>query len=116
MTLLQLIAVLIAVESGGFDGAVGDQGKAYGPLQIHKAVVQDVNRIYGTKLRHQDMFDRVTAMATCSAYLRHWGKHYFEKTGRRPSVEVYARIWVGGPNGWKALATDPYWRKVKQRI
>ena len=39
-----LISAIMAVESGGRDQAIGDGGRALGPLQIHKAVVVDVNR------------------------------------------------------------------------
>ncbi len=58
-TLSNLISALIIVESSGNDLAIGDNGRALGPLQIHRGVVQDVNRITGSHYRHQDMTNRV---------------------------------------------------------
>ena len=73
-TISNLISALIIVESSGNDMAIGDHGKAIGPLQIHKAVVLDVNKFTGSHYRHQDMTNRAQARAVCEAYLRHYGK------------------------------------------
>lgn len=99
MTIKTLLLILILVESGGNDNAVGDNGRAYGPLQIHAVYVQDVNRIYGTSYRHEEMFDRQLAMEVASMYLSHYGSN--ERLGRNPTVADLALIHQGGPNGWK---------------
>jgi hypothetical protein len=31
-------------------------------------------------------------------------------------MEDAARIWNGGPNGWKKKATDSYWQKVARAL
>lgn len=108
MSLTNLISALIAVESSGNDLAIGDGGRAIGPLQIHKAVVIDVNRITGSNYRHQDMTNRAQARAVCESYLRHYG--------RGKSLEQQARIWNGGPTGDRKTATEAYWRKVQVQI
>ena len=108
MNLTNLITALIAVESSGNDLAIGDGGKAIGPLQIHKAVVTDVNRITGSHYRHQDMTNRTQARAVCQAYLEHYG--------RGKTTEEQARIWNGGPTGDRKTATVAYWAKVKKAI
>ena len=108
MNLTNLIAALIIVESGGNDMAIGDNGKAIGPLQIHRAVVLDVNRITGSHYRHQDMTNRAQARAVCEAYLRHYG--------RGATAEQLARRWNGGPTGDRKTATEAYWAKVKKEI
>ena len=109
MNLTNLISALMLVESSNNDLAIGDQGRAIGCLQIHKAVVLDVNRITGSHYRHQDMTNRVAARAVCQAYLTHYGK------GK--STEEQARIWNAGPQGHKKKqATDAYWVKVKKQI
>ena len=46
----KLITSLVQVESRGNSNAIGDNGKAIGCLQIHKGVVEDVNRIYGNHI------------------------------------------------------------------
>jgi hypothetical protein len=107
-TLSNLITALIVVESSGNDLAIGDGGRAIGPLQIHKAVVIDVNRITGSHYRHQDMTNRAQARAVCEAYLRHYAK------GK--TTEQQARIWNGGPKGDQKQATVAYWRKVQEAI
>lgn len=107
-TISNLISALIIVESSGNDMAIGDNGRAIGPLQIHKAVVLDVNRITGSHYRHQDMTNRAQARAVCEAYLKHYG--------RGASTEQLARRWNGGPSGDRKAATETYWNKVKKQI
>lgn len=107
-TISNLISALIIVESSGNDMAIGDHGKAIGPLQIHKAVVLDVNKFTGSHYRHQDMTNRAQARAVCEAYLRHYG--------RGKSLEEQARIWNGGPTGHKKAATASYWRRVQRNL
>ena len=108
MNLTNLISALIIVESSGNDQAIGDHGKAIGPLQIHREVVLDVNKFTGSNYRHQDMTNRVAARAVCQAYLEHYG--------RGKTLEQQARIWNGGPNGHKKTATVSYWRRVQKAI
>jgi len=107
-TLSNLITALIAVESGGNDLAIGDQGRALGPLQIHRGVVQDVNRITGSNYQWQQMTNRVHARAVCEAYLKHYGKNC--------TTEQLARRWNGGPAGDRKSATEAYWAKVKKHL
>ena len=109
MNLTNLISALIVVESSGNDLAVGDQGKAIGCLQIHKAVVADVNKFTGSHYQWQQMTNRVAARAVCQAYLEHYGKN--------KTTEEQARIWNGGPQGHhKKQATEAYWNKVRKHL
>ncbi len=108
MNLNSLISALMIVESGNNDQAIGDQGRAIGCLQIHKAVVLDVNKFTGSSYRHQDMTNRAQARAVCEAYLRHYG--------RGKTTEQQARIWNGGPTGDRKTATVAYWRRVQKAI
>lgn len=87
----------------------GDGGRALGVLQIQMVVIDDVNRIYKTKYVHKDALDKKKAFEICRLYLGYWGAQYKKKTGKEPTDEVLARIWNGGPNGWKKKATDDYW-------
>lgn len=110
----RLLPALIAVESSGRDDAVGDNGKAYGPLQIHAILVADVNRIHGTSYRHRDAFDRDTAIEIARLYLSHYCTA--QRLGRTPTNEDAARMWNGGPNGHRKKATLGYWAKVRVLI
>jgi hypothetical protein len=109
MNISNLISALIIVESGGNDMAIGDNGRALGPLQIHRAVVVDVNRFTGSSYRWESMTNRAQARAVCEAYLKHWGKGC--------TTEQLARKWNGGgPAGDKKKTTEAYWQKVKKEI
>ena len=108
MNLTNLISALIIVESSGNDMAIGDNGRALGPLQIHREVVLDVNKFTGSHYRHQDMTNRAQARAVCEAYLTHYGKGC--------STEQLARRWNGGPAGDRKSATESYWAKVKKHL
>ena len=108
MNLNSLISALMIVESGNNDQAIGDQGRAIGCLQIHKAVVLDVNKFTGSHYRHQDMTNRAQARAVCEAYLKHYGKG--------ASTEQLARRWNGGPRGDTKTSTEAYWAKAKKHL
>lgn len=104
---------------------VGDKhmhNKAIGPLQIRLTCLADVNRLVGKKtmrrlwgksrLTMKDMVDFKKAEWVCLTYLSHWGKVYTQETGRTPTIEIYARMYNGGPTGWKKWNTRGYGKAV----
>ena len=107
-----LLAALLAVESGGNDRAVGDHGRAIGALQIHAAVVQDVNRRHGTRYTHAGMTRRRDAVAVATLYLGTYATR--ERLGRPVTDADRARIWNGGPDGWRKAATVAYAERVRR--
>jgi hypothetical protein len=114
-----LINALIAVESGGKDDAVGDGGKAVGCLQIHEILVQDVNRIDGreksaARYLPKDRLSRRLSIVMCRIYLAHYA--HPKRLGREPALEDMARIWNGGPDGWREPETEKYWAKVRAAL
>ena len=114
MNISNLITALIIVESGGNDLAIGDGGRALGPLQIHRAVVVDVNRITGSSYRWQEMTNRAQARAVCEAYLRHYVTE--KRINRNPTVADFAKVWNSGPNGFKKTVSDNYVRKFEAEL
>lgn len=106
MNWVALIAALIAVESAGNAAAVGDDGDAWGPLQIHAAVLGDVNRHWRTAYERKDCFDPDSARRICKLYLTQW-------CGASATPEQYARTWNGGPRGGMRAATMSYWERVR---
>ena len=103
----QLMSALIAIESGGDNSKVGDAGEV-GILQIREICVRDVNRIYGTKYAWPEAaLDEATAMEICRKYLTYYGARV-----KNCTPEQAARIWNGGPRGWRLKATRGYWKKV----
>jgi hypothetical protein len=123
----KLIQVLEKAENQNGDvNAVGDKhlkNKAYGLLQIRKPYLEDVNKIAGkdvqkvwgkSKLTIADMKIPERARWAAKVYLSHYGKRYEKITRLAPTMEIYAKIHNGGPNGWKKenLDTAIYWAKV----
>ena len=110
----RLIDALAVVESNNNPSAVGDGGKAYGVLQIWNVVIVDVNARFGTRYKHKDAFDPVKAREICRLYLSIYATE--KRLGRKPTLEDYARIWNGGPNGYKNSKTNKYWAKVQRAL
>jgi hypothetical protein len=114
----RLITALVAVESGGDIHAVGDNNltnKAYGCLQIRQSCVDDVNRRCGTNYRAEDCLG--------NPELSVWMFHEYmaiyateKRLGRKVTDQDKARIWNGGPNGFKKSSTKSYWTKVKKAL
>ena len=109
--IMTLILAIIQVESGGNDFAIGDDGKAYGCLQIHEKYVKDVCYASGIPYGHKEAFDRNTAIDMFTIYMSLYATR--NRIGREPTAEDMARIHNGGPDGWKKDSTKAYWKKVK---
>jgi hypothetical protein len=112
----KLIYAIAVVESNLDSSAVGDtnlENKAYGILQIRQPAIDDFNRWHGTGYRAEDCLDNTTlSVMVCRSYLRHYGTE--ERLGDQWTIESLARIWNGGPNGYKKQSTEKYWGKVSQ--
>jgi hypothetical protein len=114
MNYAMILSALISVESGGNDRAIGDGGEARGALQIHREVVADVNRISGKRFDWVRMTNRAEARQVAEIYLRHYATP--QRLGRAVTPQDVARIWNGGPMGYKSKATLPYLKKFNSRI
>lgn len=100
---------ITTVESGRKKDAIGDDGKAVGIAQIHRILVDDVNRILGTKLyKYDDRLNPIKSREMFEIYMYHYAWDFLE------SYEKMARIWNGGPTGHNSTATISYWEKVKK--
>lgn len=103
----QLLDAIRQVESGG-RVVYGDGGRAYGPYQIHACVIEDVNRRYGTTFTLSDRASDEKSRQICRLYLRMYGRG-------RTQIEM-ARIWNGGPNGYKKKSTIKYAKKIERAM
>lgn len=116
----RLIEALIQQESSGRDHAIGDKKfdpdrRAYGCLQIRKTCIDDVNRRYGTTYTAKDCLgNRELSKWVCVMYIQMYATQ--ERLGHKPTLQDMARIWNGGPNGWKRKATLKYWSQVQTRL
>lgn len=117
-TVDDLIKAMIQVESVGDDYAVGDlhlANRAYGPLQIRQPAVDDVNSYFQTNYVAKDMWgNRPLSVETFKKYMEIYATP--ANVGREVTLQDMARIWNGGPDGWKKLSTSVYWDKVKARL
>ena len=105
-----LIDRLVAVESGGRTNVVGDGGKAFGPLQIHQGVLDDYKRWTGKTVTLAECRSLQVSRGVCAAYLAHYATE--ARIGRPVTDEDRARIWNGGPDGWRKSATLRYWARI----
>lgn len=109
----RLIVALFLVESGGRlhppDGRDGEVG----PLQVRACVIADLNR-WGYPYTLDDARDLEKSKQICTIYLAHYATR--ARLGREPTLQDMARIWNGGPDGWRKRSTLPYWHKVKARL
>ena len=112
MNLATIIAALVALESGGNPDAVGDCGRAVGVLQIHPSMVAECNRIVGAeRWTLADRADAAKSKAMAEAYLEHWAQLIARRIGRNLAPEEMARLWGGGPTGYRKASTDAYSRR-----
>lgn len=100
---------LHVVETGGRYGAIiGDNGRALGPLQIHRVYWQDA-KVSG---EYEDCADLNYSIKVASAYL----KRYAPAAWDAGDVETLARVHNGGPKGASKPATIPYAKKVMRAM
>jgi uncharacterized protein (TIGR02594 family) len=114
----KLIDALIQVESRGNDNAIGDTNltnKAFGCLQIRLPVCIDVNRRFSTNIRPEQMLgNRPLSIDTFEKYMLIYATK--QRIGRAVTDQDRARIWNGGPDGFKRDSTLGYWDKVRQQL
>lgn len=109
----KIIEKLIIIETNG-QNLVGDSGKAFGILQIHKIAVREYNQTYGTKYKHEDMFDEKISKEVCIGLLEKGIDIYKNKYKTEPSEQEIVRMWNGGIyTGYKKSSTIKYWNKYK---
>lgn len=103
-TLIDLVAI---IESEGNTMAVGDNGKAFGILQIQQPTVDDFNNWNGTNYRARDMLgNEKLSRKVFKDYIKNYATEM--RIGRKPTVIDAVRIWNGGPNGYKKNNTLKY--------
>lgn len=90
-------------------GIVGDGGKAIGPLQIHRSCWLDVKK---ADEKYEDCYDLEYSLRVFERYMARYAKP--SRLGRAVTDIDRARIWNGGPNGYKKDATITYANKIKK--
>ena len=108
---------IVSVESGGDLRAFNPNDGATGLAQVRSVCLEDANRIaqlrgLNDRFAAADRNNQRAARRIWDLYLDFYGKQYEKETGRKPTDEVFARIWNGGPTGWRKTSTLPYWTRV----
>jgi hypothetical protein len=104
--------VIKHVETNNNPNAVGDDGKAYGVVQIHLGAILDVNRIYGTDYIHEDAFHEECSEEIFYRYISYGIAIYIQNHNTRPTEEEIVRMWNGGIyRGYKIKSTKKYWNR-----
>jgi hypothetical protein len=107
--LFDLFLAIATVETACNPSAIGDNGQAVGIVQIHPEVVEDVNRLTGTRFTPAARLTVKQSYYMFRVYLQHYGGE-----GDDATPEKYARIWNGGPKGHKKKATELYWSRLNE--
>tara|TARA_R100001015_G_C4631072_1_gene193269 strand:+ start:649 stop:1071 length:423 start_codon:yes stop_codon:yes gene_type:complete len=81
-----------------------------GPLQISRAAWIDADM----PGKYEDVDDLEYSLRTFRKYMARYATE--RRLGRKPTLEDEARIWNGGPNGYKRAATKPYWNKTLEEL
>lgn len=90
---------------------IGDGGKSLGPLQISKAAWTDV-------AKDGEVYQDCTKLEYSLMVFRRYMLRYAtpRRLGHVATNEDKARIWNGGPNGYRKGATTGYWSRVKSEM
>lgn len=119
MTRDQVIEGILVREStdrdhpNGNDYAIGDNGQAYGALQIWPGVLEDVRRATGRRISQQELLgNRELSIWVFWEYMKLYARS--DRFGRHVRAVDMARIWNAGPNGWKRSAGIPYGQLFKE--
>ena len=101
------------VESGQCESTCpeGDNGNAIGPFQIWECAWSDV-KLDGEE--YSDCEDLDYSLEIFRRYMQRYATQ--GRLGHTPTSQDKARIWNGGPNGFKKESTKEYWDKVKTEI
>ncbi len=107
----ELINAIHQVETSGRLGPItGDDGRALGPLQIHRSCWID-SGIPGT---YEDCASLEYSKRVFRSYVARYAT--VARIGREVTDQDRARIWNGGPNGYRKTATVKYWKKVEREL
>lgn len=113
MELTPLEKAIIQVESGGDDYAIGDNGKAFGCMQIWDVYMEDAFPSQKRKGK-ECLGNRDLSILAFRKYMARYATK--KRLGRDPTPEDIARIHNGGPNGYKKVSTVKYWKKVEKTL
>ena len=109
----RLLDAMVQVESGGRLDLVGDNGKAIGPLQIHRICWVDAVRYDNTLLSLGGKYEDCKRLEYAEKVVVAYWNCYASKNA---SWQELACIHNGGPKGFGKKTTQAYWTKVNKEM
>lgn len=108
----QIREVLKIVESQGNEKAIGDNGSAFGILQIRPIAIREVNWGYNTHYKHYEMFNEELSDEVFNLVMLRGVELYLKEHHRYPSEQDIVRMWNGGIySGYRNNKTLKYYYK-----
>ena len=111
-----LIVGIIYVESRGNPRALSPVGAA-GLMQVWWPAALEVGEIKSKEeWKPERFFDPDRNIRTGTAYLAYLRDFYYRKRGFFPSIQTWARMYYGGPDGYRQPNTERYGRTVARIV
>ena len=110
-----ILDAIEAVETGGHrdpSNAVGDAGRALGPMQIHRVYWADAVEHDPSLVANGETYESVRNRA----YARRVVMAYWSRYAPAWDSQTLSRIHNGGPKGHRKRATLGYWGKVEKAL
>lgn len=102
------------VESSGRQELIGDNGLAYGPLQVRHEPCEDLKERFGIEVNPADCNGNYALSEyVVRLYLGYWGIQHELRTGKVATAKDLCRTWNGGPDQGPYNKTDAYWARCK---
>lgn len=109
----EFIAKIGSIETGGTDSITAEHGMGVGRYGIYNVCVKGSGMMDMLCYEHMDMVSKEKSDHVFWAMMGIFCYQYAQKNGRYPSYEDLARMWAGGPTGYKKDSTLKYLRKFK---
>lgn len=114
MLISEILPAIEQVESSGRVTLIGDNGKAFGPLQVRREPCEDLADRFGAVVNPEDCNGNYELSEyVVRLYLGYWGVQHELRTGQIATAEDLCRTWNGGPDQGPFDKTDIYWAKCQ---
>lgn len=109
----QVLDSMHQVEASGRLELVGDNGLAFGPLQVRHEPCEDLKKFFGATVVPKDCNgDWLLSEYVVRLYAGYWARELEKRTGETVRGEDILRIWNGGPDMGPMSKTDLYVAKA----
>jgi hypothetical protein len=109
----EFIAKIGTIETGGTDSITAEQGRGVGRYGIYNVCVRGSGLMDLLGYEHIDMMSKEKSDHVFWAMMGIFCYQYAQKHGHYPNYEDLARMWAGGPTGYKKNSTLKYLEKFK---